>query len=98
MICALLCSVNRNTIQRVKEEQQMTMSLLKTDTLLSDPLMAMYHMAMAPIRVNPAMDTTTTAMWQMTEDIPHPEMPIYKRVLTRRETETINPLEISIQV
>lgn len=90
--------LDRNTIQRAKEEQQMIMSLQKADTLLSDPPMVMCHMAMAHIQVNQAMDTITTVMWPMTEDIQHPEMPTYRRVLKRREIETTNPLEISIQV
>lgn len=92
-------SLNRNTIQKVKEEQPMIMSLLKTDTLLFDPLMVMCpHMVTTHTPVNQAMDTTTTVMWLMTEDIHHPGMFTYRRVLKRREIETTNPLEISIQV
>lgn len=88
----------RNTTRRVKEEQQMIMSLLKTDTLPFDPPMAMCHMDTAHIQVKLDMDTTTIIIWLMTEDIQHPEMPTYKRVLKRREIETTNPLEISIQI
>lgn len=92
-------SLNRNTIQKVKEGQPMIMSLLKTDTLLFDPLMVMcQHMVTTHTPVSQAMDTTTTVMWPMIEDIHHPGMLTCRRVLKRREIETTNPLGISIQV
>lgn len=77
----------------------MIMSLLKADTLLFDPLMVMCQaMVTTHTRVSQATDTTTTVTWPMTEDIHHPGMHTCRRVLKRREIETTNPLEISIQI
>lgn len=77
----------------------MNMSLLKVDTLLFDPPMVMCQlMDSTHTPVSRAMGTTTTVTWPMTEDIQHPGMHTYKRVQRRREIETTNPLEISIQI
>lgn len=75
------------------------MYLLKTDIHHSDPQMAMsQYMDMGPTQAMQGMDTTTTVMWWMKEDMQHLEIPIYRKVLKRREIETINPLEISTQI
>lgn len=60
--------------------------------------MGMCPMGTAHTRASPATATISTAMWPMTEDMPHPGIPIYRKVQTRREIETTNPLEISTQV
>lgn len=57
-----------------------------------------HHMGMARSQGSPAIATTTMGTWLMNEDMLLPGIPIHKKVLKRREIETINPLEISTQV
>lgn len=75
------------------------MYLLTTGTHRSDPPMAMYRRTgTAHTPATRATGTITTAMWLMTEDMQHPEIPTFRKVQKRREIETTNPLEISTQV
>lgn len=82
----------------------MTTVLLTTATHHLDPPMAMSRaMGMVVMRDTLAtlgMVITTTATWLKKENILHihQEIPISRRVPKRREIETTNPLEISIQM
>lgn len=83
----------------------MTTVLLTTATHHLDPPMAMFRgMGTVGMQVTQAtqatrvMVTTTTVTWQKRENMPCQEIPISRKVLKRREIETTNPVEISIQV
>lgn len=83
----------------MKEEPPVSMFLLTAGTHRSDHPMVMFQRMYIPrTRVTQAMATTTIAMWLMTEDIQHQGIHTCRKVLTRREIETTNPLEISTQV
>lgn len=85
----------RSTIQK---EPLVSMSLLITGIHHYDLQMAMCRrMVTAHTRATLDMAITTMDMWLMKEDTQHPEVTC-RKVLKRREIETINPLGISTQI
>lgn len=92
--------VYRNTIQKVKGELQTIMSLLTTGTHRCGHQMAMFpYTDITQTQASPATATIITAVtWEMTEDIQLRGILTCRKVLKRREIETSNPLEISMQV
>lgn len=79
----------------------MTTVLLTTATHHLDPPMAMSRgmgmEAMQGTLATRVMATITTTTWRKKENM-HQETLIFKKVQKRREIETTNPVEISIQV
>lgn len=77
----------------------MSIFLLTIDTHHLDHLMAMCQgMDTALTWANQAMATTTILTWLKREDTQHQGILTSTKVLKRREIETTNPLEISMQV